>query len=550
MKCSNIRIMANDIDQASADVILALQLQDIQTVRYSSVGEEDADLALALQAYQDELERSASTLRDYRVATLLEEIPQQLPPVPPAVMPIADAIEPPNRPLPYITNSQDATEQHNIQPMGPTTSNDSPSWTSNIFGEPHGDSEGSTTNPNLIARAGLFLLDAFRQRPWGDTPHVDDGSESQDLRSDPEEHHSLNAHSDASSESLEPSLSCSICRYEISPEHSFLLSCQDRYCDECIICLFNAAMKHESLFPPQCCGEQVPLATVQHLITAEIELAFQMRRVELATPNRVYCSKTDCSAFIEPWYHVGDTATCPKCYSHTCITCKGPKHENQCPLNPAAIDLMALAASQGYKQCPSCHTMIEFIQGCNHMTFVCHPLPQMFDYSGLTRSFTNIIRSRCRCGQQFCWECGAKWKSCTCPAAHINRVIAPDASLLPRDEEPNDLEAHRLEARRQAAQRQETQRQEIQLRETQRQAARDREFQRLERQARCRHDRTYWEQSRREGQLDCGTCGMEQRAFVYECPACRLRECAACRNARRGRHKLREFWALVNRRSG
>ncbi|KAI4218918.1 MAG: hypothetical protein LQ349_008521 [Xanthoria aureola] len=343
--------MADDIDQASADVILALQLQDIQTLRHSNAGEEDPDQALASQTYQDELERSASTIRDDRMATSPGELPQQdgqLPAEPPAVMPLADAIEPPDRPLPYITNGQDATEQHSIQPMGPstkppTTSNDSPSWTSKIFGKGHGDSEGSTTNPNLIARAGLFFLDAFRQRL------------------------------DASSESLEASLSCCICRYEVSPEHSFLLPCQDRYCDECIICLFEAAMKHESLFPPQCCGEQVPLATVQHLVTAEFELVFQMRRVELATPDRVYCSNNKCSAFIEPWYHVGDTATCPKCHSYTCITCKGPEHENECPLNPAAIDLMALAASQGYKQCPLCGTMIEFLQGCNHMTFVTLP---------------------------------------------------------------------------------------------------------------------------------------------------------------------------------
>ncbi|CAO1596788.1 hypothetical protein XANCAGTX0491_000618 [Xanthoria calcicola] len=373
--------MADDIDQASADVILALQLQDIQTLRHSNAGEEDPDQALASQTYQDELERSASTIRDDRMATSPGELPQQdgqLPAEPPAVMPLADAIEPPDRPLPYITNGQDATEQHSIQPMGPstkppTTSNDSPSWTSKIFGKAHGDSEGSTTNLNLIARAGLFFLDAFRQRLWGHTPHLEDESESRNLRSDPEEHDSLDAHSDASSESLEASLSCCICRYEVSPEHSFLLPCQDRYCDECIICLFEAAMKHESLFPPQCCGEQVPLATVQHLVTAEFELVFQMRRVELATPDRVYCSNNKCSAFIEPWYHVGDTATCPKCHSYTCITCKGPEHENECPLNPAAIDLMALAASQGYKQCPLCGTMIEFLQGCNHMTFVTLP---------------------------------------------------------------------------------------------------------------------------------------------------------------------------------
>lgn len=352
--------MANSNDYACVSAALALQLQDIQDLRHSDVGDEDADQTLALQAYQDELERSVLTLRDHRVATLLDGMPQQdqhLPAVPPPLMPIADLIECLHRPFCSITNSQDTTEQHRVQTMEfpkerPTKSDDSRSWISKIFGEKRHDNERNTSNPNLIARAGVFFLYAFRHRPWGDIPHVDGESDSRKLESGSEEHHRLYAHRDALSESPESSLSCSICRYVVSLENSLLLPCQDRYCDECIVCLFNAAMKHESSFPPKCCGEQVPLAMVQHLLPADFEEAFNMRQLELGTPNRTYCSNNDCSAFIDPWYHVCDTAACPKCYSYTCIFCKGSAHDDECPEDPAIIGLMATAASKGYKQCP------------------------------------------------------------------------------------------------------------------------------------------------------------------------------------------------------
>lgn len=87
------------------------------------------------------------------------------------------------------------------------------------------------------------------------------------------------------------------------------------------------------------------------------------------TPNRTYCSNKSCSIFIRPSNMKGDKATCPECDSRTCTICKSSAHEGDCPQDPAVVALMATAAKEGFKQCPSCRVMVELTFGCNHMTY-------------------------------------------------------------------------------------------------------------------------------------------------------------------------------------
>ncbi|KAL8671326.1 MAG: hypothetical protein Q9168_004187, partial [Polycauliona sp. 1 TL-2023] len=80
--------MAEDIDQASANVILALHFQDIQDLKLIHAGGIETDQTIALQAYQDELELSTTTYRDHHMASLFGRLPlhdEQLPEVPPAI---------------------------------------------------------------------------------------------------------------------------------------------------------------------------------------------------------------------------------------------------------------------------------------------------------------------------------------------------------------------------------------------------------------------------------------------------------------------------------
>ena len=163
---------------------------------------------------------------------------------------------------------------------------------------------------------------------------------------------------------------CIICNDELPPEKTIQLPCEDRYCHDCLIRLFNASMRDESLFPPRCC-EQIPLSVVQHLLPPNFADTFQMRQVELSTPNRTYCADRHCSSFINPNKIEEDTGTCSFCWVQTCVICKGYAHHcGDCPQDPAVVSLMSLAAREGLKQCPSCTLMVELAFGCNHITYV------------------------------------------------------------------------------------------------------------------------------------------------------------------------------------
>lgn len=166
---------------------------------------------------------------------------------------------------------------------------------------------------------------------------------------------------------------CTVCIDDVMQSQLVHLACGHDYCVECAVRLFNSAMKDESRFPPQCCGVTIPLHPVEHVLPSNFPGTFHQREIELSapSPDRLYCSCSTCSAFI-------DTATvniekdkvvCPKCQTRTCTICKGAAHEDSdCPQDPAMISLMAMAAAEGYKQCPSCHRLVDLTFGCNHMT--------------------------------------------------------------------------------------------------------------------------------------------------------------------------------------
>lgn len=168
---------------------------------------------------------------------------------------------------------------------------------------------------------------------------------------------------------------CTACMSPILPSDLIQLSCDHSYCMECTMRLFTSAMTDETLFPPQCCGISIPLASVLSEVDTEFEEAFNKRQAELSTPasERIYCSNQACSLFLGRRTEglQEDKVHCPNCHTETCITCKCVAHESSyCPQDPSVVSLMVTAASEGYKQCPSCHLVIELTFGCNHMSYV------------------------------------------------------------------------------------------------------------------------------------------------------------------------------------
>ncbi len=151
--------------------------------------------------------------------------------------------------------------------------------------------------------------------------------------------------------------------------------CSHDYCRECVEGLFTASLSDESLFPPRCCNQPIPLESCRASLPSKLAGEFLAKKVELETPNRTYCHLPTCSAFIPQQFISGEVATCIRCRKTTCVTCKRSSHEGDCPHDPAIQELLQVATENGWQRCYSCHRLVELDHGCNHMSkyFPCRP---------------------------------------------------------------------------------------------------------------------------------------------------------------------------------
>ncbi|TFK86413.1 hypothetical protein K466DRAFT_550427 [Polyporus arcularius HHB13444] len=184
--------------------------------------------------------------------------------------------------------------------------------------------------------------------------------------------------------------------------------CGHHYDKTCILGLFEAAIKDESLFPPRCCRLPIPLRSVSSYMSADSVLKFTDKTVEFRTRKRVYCARPSCSRFLGKQYE-GELAhiraprlecPVPGCGMVTCSSCKseakwGLRH--RCQADEADAPILALGQQSGWARCPGCETMIELNMGCYHMT--------------------------CRCRTEFCYLCRARWKTCPCPQWDEQRLL-------------------------------------------------------------------------------------------------------------------------------
>jgi hypothetical protein len=92
-----------------------------------------------------------------------------------------------------------------------------------------------------------------------------------------------------------------------------------------------------------------------------------MKRIEVSTTNRTYCSWEGCCAFIDPNSISGNTAICPKCHQNTCSKCKFKGHPGECTPEIGLQNLWEKAEENKWQHCYKCRRMIERVAGCNHM---------------------------------------------------------------------------------------------------------------------------------------------------------------------------------------
>ncbi|KAA6409835.1 MAG: IBR finger domain [Lasallia pustulata] len=147
--------------------------------------------------------------------------------------------------------------------------------------------------------------------------------------------------------------------------------CHHIYCRDCVSDLFQTSTTDESLFPPRCCRQNIPLTLASDFLTSQFMDRFEEKEIEFTTLDRTYCAQSTCSAFIPSHRIDGDRASCPMCHQDTCTICKGLSHDEDCPNDRALQNLLATAAEAGWRRCYACRRFVELEQGCNHMTCLC-----------------------------------------------------------------------------------------------------------------------------------------------------------------------------------
>lgn len=187
-----------------------------------------------------------------------------------------------------------------------------------------------------------------------------------------------------------PSSECACCQEKQAHGDLAHCACGHQYCGACLRQLFETTLTDETLFPPRCCHQEIPTegpkgVVVQLLLGPALLGRFRDKKMEIDKPNQMYCYQPHCLKCIPPKSIQNNVGTCIYCRSQTCTICKGSSHKGtDCPQEEGTKQLLVLAKAKGWKQCPSCHRVVELNRGCNHMSqfalFLSFPLPCLSIY--------------------------------------------------------------------------------------------------------------------------------------------------------------------------
>ncbi|KAI1639556.1 hypothetical protein F4809DRAFT_648609 [Biscogniauxia mediterranea] len=192
---------------------------------------------------------------------------------------------------------------------------------------------------------------------------------------------------------------CVSCLEDFSPMLMIKAPCHS-YCPECFRRLIAAACDNEQQWPPKCCLNAIPDATVTLHVDEGLKQRYRERAQEWSLPvgERVYCSEPACAAWVRPREvdRAGDRARCSAGHL-TCTICRGRAHAGSaCPQDRDLARTQELADEEGWKRCPGCRAFVEHREACQHMT--------------------------CRCGAEFCYVCGERWRTCACTMEQLHAV--------------------------------------------------------------------------------------------------------------------------------
>ncbi|CZR55118.1 uncharacterized protein PAC_05004 [Phialocephala subalpina] len=421
------------IDPATSTLILKLQIQDIDQLLGANNNEAElSGWQETLLAQKEELQRSLSIIRDRRVTMgIAYSVAQDIKAVNALVAEERQAEDdramacrlaglpvPPRRALPDLSLPEIAAPRPaNSRPASsmPTPADSvippstqmppPPVVPSNSASQPSFPPQSSAESPNA-----LFYWTGGRKRSKDDE---DDQPPQKRVQTENEAVIDLTKSPTPEKPTTLPCVSCSDDFEVASLAH---MECEHDYCQECLQRVVVNALNDEACYPPRCCKKPFQMDSMRYFLTPEIISGFHEKKVEFETANRLYCSNPTCSTFLYPACITGDKAECPICLVSTCTICKGATHTGDCPQDTGVQQVLTLANGEGWRRCSKCKAVVELGIGCNHIT--------------------------CRCKAEWCYVCGANWKTCQCPtwsearllgrAEQIADPIAPPVAQVPQ----------------------------------------------------------------------------------------------------------------------
>jgi hypothetical protein len=186
-----------------------------------------------------------------------------------------------------------------------------------------------------------------------------------------------------------PMYTCAACLEDKPSRIVIKAPCEDWYCHFCASKLFETAATDQARFPASCHGLEIPIASATSFLTPNIIQKYHQAQLESTSSDRTYCTATGCGRFL----HLDPEASsrlieCPDCGITTCGSCKARGHEGPCSVEDDTDEMEQLMKERGWRACFNCNAVVERSTGCSHMT--------------------------CRCGAQFCYRCGSRWRTCEC----------------------------------------------------------------------------------------------------------------------------------------
>lgn len=343
------------MDPLTLSAIIQLQLEDSQEIVANTKGKGRegtiTDAQLALQMYTEDLVATNATLSDRKMAQSIAM----------AILRDGQFIQ-----RAYQQEDQIARDREmatNMQGDAPAPSKFDPSRQPSTSKE-----DDPWTDPELLQKAAaIYMYEPCHAGPVPPGLVLDSDSDDETVAES-----SAWAASRANANDKPKLGHCVACGDDKDFFDVARVPCKDKheYCRECLAQLFELSLTDESLFPPRCDGDPIPLSLVQIFLPAELAMRFKAMHAELSTKNRVYCHDPKCSAFI-PSTAIGeemDIGTCPKCQKTTCVICEAPSHSGDCPEDTGLQQLVSTADTEQWQRCLDCKRFVELETGCNHIT--------------------------------------------------------------------------------------------------------------------------------------------------------------------------------------